>query len=165
MALEDLASQEMAEKAHGKSINDAGWSEFIGMLSYKAEGAGSRVILVNPENTTKECSRCGVLTDKDLSERQHNCPSCGLRMDRDHNAAINILRRATSGTAVRSGDSVNGAHLNDVSFKAQIVRLADNYAPFTATGGTPGSNACEDDTSTVRQVSSMKQEAQGFSPG
>jgi putative transposase len=127
IALEDLASQKMAEKAHGKSINDAGWSEFIGMLSYKAEGAGSRLKLVNPENTTKECSRCGILTDKELSERQHNCPSCGLSMDRDLNAAINILNRATVGTT--------------------------------------GSSACEDEASTVRQVSSMKQEAQGFSPG
>ncbi len=127
IALEDLASQEMAENAYGKSINDAGWNEFISMLSYKAEGAGSRVVLVNPENTTKECSRCGVLTDKALSKRQHNCPSCSLSIGRDHNAAINILKRAT--------------------------------------GGTPGSNACEDETSTARQVSSMKQEAQGFSPG
>jgi len=127
IALEDLASQEMAENAYGKAIKDAGWSEFISMLFYKAEGAGSRVVLVNPKNTTKECSRCGILTDKELSERQHNCPSCGLGMDRDLNAAINILNRATAGIA--------------------------------------GSNACEDETSTSRQVSSMKQEAQGFSPG
>jgi putative transposase len=101
LALEDLASQEMAEQRLGKSINDAGWSEFISMLSYKAEGAGSRVVLVNPKNTTKECSRCGVLTDKALSERQHNCPSCGLSMSRDLNAAINILTRATGGTPER----------------------------------------------------------------
>jgi len=127
IALEDLASQKMAENAHGKSINDAGWNEFISMLSYKAESAGSRVILVNPENTTKECSCCGILTDKELSERQHICPSCGLSMDRDLNAAINILNRATAGIA--------------------------------------GSNACEDETSTARQVSFMKQEAHGFSRG
>ena len=127
IVLEDLASQKMAENAHGKSINDAGWNEFISMLSYKAESAGSRIILVNPENTTKECSRCGTLTAKELSERRHECPSCGLSMDRDHNAAINILQRAT--------------------------------------GGMPGSNACEDETSTVRQVSSMKQEAHALRRG
>jgi putative transposase len=97
--LEDLASQEMAERQFGKSINDAGWGEFIGMLSYKAESAGSRVVLVNPKNTTKECSRCGILTKKELDERQHDCPSCGLSMDRDFNAAINILKRATAGIA------------------------------------------------------------------
>ncbi|NYZ73864.1 transposase, partial [Candidatus Micrarchaeota archaeon] len=108
-------------------INDAGWNEFISMLSYKAESAGSRVTLVNPENTTKECSRCGTLTDKEPSERRHDCPSCGLSMDRDHNAAINILQRAT--------------------------------------GGMPGSNACEDETSTARQVSSMKQEAHALRRG
>ena len=127
IALEDLASQKMAENAHGKSINDAGWNAFISMLSYKAESAGSRVMLVNPENTTKECSRCGTLTDKELSERRHDCPSCGLSMDRDLNAAINILNRATAGIA--------------------------------------GSNACEDETSTVRQVSSMKQEVHTFRCG
>jgi putative transposase len=98
IALEDLPSQEMAQKNYGKSINDAGWSEFIRMLSYKAESAGSRVVLVDPRNTTKECSCCGVLTGKELRERQHNCPSCGLSMDRDLNAAINILNRATGGT-------------------------------------------------------------------
>jgi hypothetical protein len=89
-------------------------------------------------------------------------------MHRDLNAAINILNRATSGTAVRSGDCVNGTHLNDVSFKAQIVRLADNYAPFTATGGTPESQACGEETTTGYthnwQVSSLKQEAKSFSP-
>ncbi|MFH1221492.1 MAG: RNA-guided endonuclease TnpB family protein [Candidatus Micrarchaeota archaeon] len=98
LALEDLASQEMAERQFGKSITDAGWSAFISMLSYKAESAGSRVILVNPENTTKECSGCGILVKKDLWERQHNCPSCGLSINRDYNAAINILNRATVGT-------------------------------------------------------------------
>jgi len=56
-------------------------------------------VLVDPENTTKECSRCGILTDKALSERQHNCPSCRLSMNRDLNAAINILKRATAGIA------------------------------------------------------------------
>lgn len=108
IALEDLSSQEMAERQFGKSINDAGWSEFIAMISYKAESAGSGFALVNPENTTKECSRCGVLTKKDLNERQHDCLSCGLSMDRDLNAAINILTRATGGTpgSNASGDGV-----------------------------------------------------------
>ncbi|NYZ73941.1 IS200/IS605 family element transposase accessory protein TnpB [Candidatus Micrarchaeota archaeon] len=141
IALEDLASQEMAEKNYGKSINDAGWNEFISMLSYKAESAGSRVILVNPENTTKECSRCSIMTDKELSERQHNCPSCGLSMDRDLNAAINILNRATLRTVPRSQDS--------------------REQKLTATAGIAGSNACEDEAI----VSSVKQEAHAFRRG
>jgi len=102
IALEDLSVQDMAEENYGKSINDAGWSEFISMLSYKAESAGCRVVFVNPMNTTKECSDCRTLIKKELWERQHNCPSCGLSISRDLNAAINILIRATAGSAGRN---------------------------------------------------------------
>jgi putative transposase len=58
----------------------------------KAEDAGSRVVLVNPKNTTQSCSRCNQIVKKELSDRVHICPFCGLSMDRDHNAALNILR-------------------------------------------------------------------------
>lgn len=74
-----------------KSINDAGWSMFIGYCTYKAEWAGAKVVKVNPKHTSQICSNCGVVVKKDLSERRHVC-SCGLDIDRDHNAAINILR-------------------------------------------------------------------------
>jgi len=73
-----------------RSINDVAWNEFVNQLKYKAEEAGSLVILVNPRNTTKECSKCGKLTDKDLSQRVHSC-SCGHTEDRDFNASKNIL--------------------------------------------------------------------------
>ncbi len=96
IALEDLNVQEMAE-AHGKGISDAGWSIFINIISYKAESAGCEVVFVNPKNTSKDCSRCGICVPKELWERQHNCLSCGLSVDRDINAAINILNRATLG--------------------------------------------------------------------
>jgi len=97
-ALEDLKVQGIAEE-HGKGINDAGWSIFTNILSYKAESAGCEVVFVNPNNTSKECSDCGTLISKTLWERQHDCPSCGLNIDRDLNAAINILNRATAGIA------------------------------------------------------------------
>ena|SRR5208337_4124319 len=58
----------------------------------KAAESGSRVVLVNPKNTTQFCSRCGQYVRKELSDRIHSCPSCGLVMNRDQNAAINILR-------------------------------------------------------------------------
>ena len=74
-----------------KSISDAGWNQLIQFTTYKAEEAGRLVVLVNPHNTSKMCSRCGVLVEKDLSVRVHKCPTCGLEMDRDENAAINIL--------------------------------------------------------------------------
>lgn len=73
-----------------KSIGDAAWNQFIQFTTYKAAEAGRQVILVNPKNTSKKCSRCGRLTEKKLSDRIHTC-SCGLILDRDHNASINIL--------------------------------------------------------------------------
>jgi putative transposase len=95
IASEKLASQEMAEERYGKSINDAGWNMFTNMLAYKAEGAGCKVVFVDPKNTTQECSRCGSITEKILQNRIHNCPYCRLVMDRDLNAACVILKRAT----------------------------------------------------------------------
>ncbi len=99
VAMEKLASREMAMQGHGKGINDAGWGTFANILAYKAGNAGCKVVFVDPRNTSKECSCCGQLVNKTLRERQHNCPSCGLSIDRDVNAAINILKRATAGRA------------------------------------------------------------------
>ena len=83
-----------------KSISDAGWGRFVGMIAYKAESAGGRVIQVNPKNTTQNCSRCGEQVKKTLSDRIHECPNCGLVMNRDENAALNILAR---GREIRRG--------------------------------------------------------------
>jgi len=59
-------------------------------LSYKAARANRTYLQVDPRNTSKGCSGCGALVPKDLSVRIHDCPHCGLVLDRDHNAAINI---------------------------------------------------------------------------
>lgn len=92
MAFEDLDIKGMMEeKRFSKSIGDAAWRQFVQYTVGKAEYAGRRVVLVNPRNTSKMCSRCGALVEKPLSERTHRC-GCGLVLDRDHNAAINILR-------------------------------------------------------------------------
>ena len=76
-----------------KSILDVAWTQFIGMTVTKAAEAGRRVILVNPRNTTKLCSTCGEIVPKALRVRVHACPVCGLVMDRDENAALNMLQR------------------------------------------------------------------------
>lgn len=95
VVVENLAVRNMVKNQHlAKSISDAGWSEFLAMLCYKAEEAGSRVVKVNPSGTSQECSRCGATVAKDLSVRVHRCPHCGLILDRDVNAARNILARA-----------------------------------------------------------------------
>ena len=91
---EDLAPMEMGRsRGMRKSIMDVAWTQFIRMTVAKAAEAGRRVILVNPRNTTKMCSTCGEIVSKALSVRVHTCPHCGLVMDRDENAAINILQR------------------------------------------------------------------------
>lgn len=78
-----------------KSISDASWGNFKRILSYKAVIGGGELIEVNPRNTSKTCSGCGtVLEELKLKERTFNCPTCGLNLDRDHNAAINISGRA-----------------------------------------------------------------------
>jgi len=76
-----------------KSISDAGWGRFIGMIAYKEEESGGQLIKVNPRGTTQMCSRCGEKVEKTLSDRIHECPYCGLVMNRDENAALNILAR------------------------------------------------------------------------
>jgi len=75
-----------------KSISDASWNQFLEYLSYKAEWADRKFIQVNPAYTSQICSGCGFLVKKPLKERWHLCPMCGLSLDRDTNAAINILR-------------------------------------------------------------------------
>jgi len=74
-----------------KSIADAAWFQLVSFTAYKAECANRSVVLVDSRNTSKRCSRCGTLVDKDLSVRIHSCPVCGLVLDRDLNASINIL--------------------------------------------------------------------------
>jgi len=93
IAFEDLNIRGMV-KNHclAKHIADAAWNKLIITTSYKAEWAGKRVELVNPNSTSQICSGCGQVVQKDLSERVHRCSFCGLILDRDHNAAINILR-------------------------------------------------------------------------
>ncbi len=97
IALEQLAPKEMAEQNYGKSIHDAGWSMFSNMIRYKAASAGCEVLFVNPKDTTKMCSQCGGIQDMPLSERIYYCPNCDMLKDRDLNASINILNRATVG--------------------------------------------------------------------
>src|SRR6266498_4933010 len=96
IAFEDLAPLEMGVRrgcGMRKSIMDVAWSQFVSMTVGKAAEAGRTVILVNPRDTSKMCSHCGELVEKKLSERTHTCPHCGLVMDRDKNAALNILHR------------------------------------------------------------------------
>jgi len=94
VCVEDLKIGNMVRNhCLAKSISDAGWGRFIGMIAYKEEESGGQLIKVNPGGTTQTCSQCGEGVDKTLSDRIHECPYCGLVMNRDENAALNILTR------------------------------------------------------------------------
>jgi putative transposase len=95
IALEDLQIQGMVRNHHlSKSILDAGWGYLKKRLVSKAVDAGREVIFVNPAYTSKSCSSCGAgFENLTLADRWVDC-SCGLSLDRDVNAACNILKRA-----------------------------------------------------------------------
>ena len=84
----------MLESA-GNSQNtaSAAWDTFTTVLEYKRKREGTHFVEVEPAGTTKECVSCGVESDKPLWVREHSCPACGFEMDRDANAALNILSR------------------------------------------------------------------------
>jgi putative transposase len=89
--LEDLPVRHMVRNHHlAKSISDAGWALFRTIVEAKAVYAGRRVIAVHPAYISQACNGCGALVQKSLSVRTHVCLSCGLILDRDENAAINM---------------------------------------------------------------------------
>jgi putative transposase len=102
VAYEDLRIKNMV-KNHclAKSINDASWYQFRVWVEYFGKVFGKITIAVPPAYTSQECSSCGVIVKKSLSVRTHTC-QCGCVMDRDHNAARNILSRGL-GTVGHTG--------------------------------------------------------------
>jgi putative transposase len=115
IAVEKLQVKALARSALAKDVHDASWAKFLSMLRYKAEWAGARVIEVDPQHTSQDCSGCGTLVPKDLAARHHDCPICGLSIGRDLNAARNVLNRAGVGPGLlnvvecdmRAGENLN----------------------------------------------------------
>jgi putative transposase len=130
IALENLRVTNMARNKHlSKSILDSGWSMFRQFLTYKAASAGRVTAFVDPAYTSKTCSCCGAILFRPqdgqhltLSDRWVNC-DCGLSMDRDHNAAVNILRKAGWDTPV--GQNVDAGQ---VMRAQEATRLANSFA-------------------------------------
>jgi putative transposase len=91
--IEDLKIKGLAGGWLAGSIYDAAWAQFARILTSKAEEAGCEVVRVDPRGTSQECSVCGADVPKTLAVRMHRCPHCGLVVNRDVNAAWNILRR------------------------------------------------------------------------
>jgi putative transposase len=101
-AVEKLSINSMVKNHNlAGSIYNASWRKFVNMLSYKAESAGMEVMEVDPTDTTQECSNCWYIKKGKeklgLKERIYHCNVCGLTMDRDLSASINILERGREG--------------------------------------------------------------------
>ena len=95
IVLEDLSLSFMLRNGSlARHAHDVGLGIFYELLDYKAMEAGVEIVTVNPAYTSQVCSACGCIVEKKLSERTHNCPECGLTIDRDVNAALNILYRS-----------------------------------------------------------------------
>lgn len=94
IAIEDLNIHGLGRGILSRDVHDAGWGKFTEILISKAESAGRSVIKVDPRNTSQSCSGCGVIVRKTLAVRTHDCSECGLVLDRDVNAARNVLLRA-----------------------------------------------------------------------
>lgn len=102
IAYEALKVQNMAGGHFAKSIMDAAWAILLFQIRYKAESAGVYAIAVDPRGTSQRCSGCGEKVPKKLSVRWHNCPQCGLSLDRDHNAGLNILALGMSAAGLKT---------------------------------------------------------------
>ena len=94
IAHEALDIKGLARTRLAKSVHDAGWGQFLQILAAKAERAGLLTIAGDPRGSSQGCSGCGREVPKKLHERWHDCPSCGLRLSRDHNSARVIKSRA-----------------------------------------------------------------------
>ena len=94
-AVEDLRVENMVRNRRlARSIAEQQWGALVSMLTYKAESAGGSVERVAPHHTSRECSGCGARRDLTLAVRVYRCRVCGLVIDRDVNAARNVLQRA-----------------------------------------------------------------------
>jgi putative transposase len=127
---ENLKIRNMA-KNHclAKSIHDAGWYQFRSWLEYFGKVFGKVTIAVNPAYTSQKCSRCGVIVKKSLSTRTHAC-QCGLVLDRDENAALNILKLGLVATG----------HIETQNACGDLTAIESEFA-------------------SIRQVGSLKQES------
>jgi putative transposase len=134
IAVEDLRITNMVRNKHlSKSILDSGWGYFKERLTHKAASAGRELLFVDPAYTSKSCSTCGAILFRrqdgqhlTLSDRWVEC-DCGLSMDRDHNAAVNILRKAGWDTPVQRNVAPLFVSVSDIGKRKRAVEATRIY--------------------------------------
>lgn len=145
VAVEALSVKGLARTRMAKSVDDAGWSAFVGMLEYKAARYGRTLVTIGRfEPTSQVCSQCGVKDGpKPLYVRVWECGACGAVLDRDINAAVNVAKAA--GLAV----SACGARVRPGLIPAQREETGTHpkpHPPPVEAGGNPqpsGRGGCQ----------------------
>jgi putative transposase len=125
VVLEDLPIRNMVKNHHlAKSISEAAWDDFRRWVEYFGKVFGVATVAVAPQYTSQDCSNCGETVKKTLSTRTHLCPHCGHVQDRDHNAAINILKKGlnTVGHTGIKAWGENDLYLNQVTAADKLAR-------------------------------------------
>jgi len=130
IAYEDLQVLNMVKNRRlAKSISDAGWRAFVTWLGYLAHVYGKVVVAVPPAYTSQDCSGCGERVTKTLSERTHICPRCTIILDRDHNAARNILA-----LGLRQLEETTAGHAESNAWGQSALYLSGASSIDTAAG-------------------------------
>jgi putative transposase len=130
IAVEDLNIKGLARTRLAKSIYDVAWGKFLTILEAVALRSGVHFVKVSAHNTTIDCSRCNTKVPKTLSVRTHECPKCNLEMDRDENAAINILNKALTavGLTVAAYRRLSGCTPNEVGMPSRKIGMSLLYS-------------------------------------
>ena len=130
IAVEDLNILGLARTRLAKSIYDVAWGKFLAILEAVALRSGVHFVKVNPHSTTVDCSSCKTKVPKTLSVRLHQCPKCGIEIDRDENAAINILHKGltTLGLTVAACGRLSDYTPNEAGIPNSDVRMLTVYS-------------------------------------
>jgi putative transposase len=142
IAVEDLAVFGLARTRLAKSVHDAGWASFVAMLDYKAALYGRKMVRIGRfEPTSQICSLCDVKDGpKPLHVRVWQCQGCGVWLDRDVNAAVNVAKAAGLAVTacgaqvrpepVRAQRGEAGTHRSDLaSVDVHIAKRSRNHRP------------------------------------
>ena len=130
IAVEDLNIKGLAKTKLAKSIYDVAWGKFLTILEAVALRSGVHFVKVNPHSTSVDCSNCGTKVPKTLSVRLHQCPKCEIELDRDENAAINILYKGLKavGLTVSAYRRLSGYTPDEVGMLNSDVRKLTLYS-------------------------------------
>ena len=151
VAVEDLDTKELLESpGNSRNTASAAWNTFTSILETKGKREATHFVEVNPAGTTRECACCGVETDKPLWVREHSCPACGFKADRDANAVVRLRLTGSKREAFATAWNI---------LSRGLAKLGVGHSK-----DTPVETALPAGTAVFLQSASWKQEASGLAP-